>query len=76
MVKTAFPRAVKARREPDAPVKTYMRYYIPFAGVKYYRLLTDIDLALGGALRHPWSNLMPDDIASGLPSHLPSISYV
>ena len=47
MVTRAIAPVMKARRELDAPVKTYLGHYSPYPGVKYYKLLTDVDLALG-----------------------------
>jgi|AP95_1055475.scaffolds.fasta_scaffold75098_2 hypothetical protein len=57
MVIRAFHPTAKARREPDAPVKIYLGEYSPFTGVKYYKLITDVDLALGRAKTGPvgWS---------------------
>jgi hypothetical protein len=57
MVTRAFHLTAKARREPDAPVKAYLGDYSPFTGAKYYKLITDVDLALGRAKIGPvgWS---------------------
>ena len=33
-------------REPDAEPIALIGWYMPFAGVRYYKLLTDVDIAL------------------------------
>jgi hypothetical protein len=53
MVIRAFHPAAEARRKPDAPIKAYLGDYSPFTGVKYYKLITDVDLALGRAKTGP-----------------------
>ena len=34
-------------READAEPRTLIGWHMPFAGVRYYKLLTDVDVALG-----------------------------
>ena len=36
-------------REPDAEPVALMGSFMPFAGVRYYKRLTDVDAALGNA---------------------------
>ena len=36
-------------REPDAEPVVLMGSFMPFAGVRYYKLLTNVDAALGKA---------------------------
>ena len=36
-------------REPDAEPVALMGSFMPFAGVRYYKRLTDVDVALGNA---------------------------
>ncbi len=37
----------RERNPDDAPI-TLIGSYMPFAGVRYYKMLTDVDIALGG----------------------------
>ena len=44
-----IPANVIRNREPDAKPTPLMGWYMPLAGVRYYRILTDVDAALGNA---------------------------
>ena len=40
-------------READAEPRTLIGWHMPFAGVRYYKVLTDVDVALGrGKVEH------------------------
>ena len=40
-------------READAEPRTLIGWHMPFAGVRYYKVLTDVDVALGrGRVEH------------------------
>ena len=42
-----IPANVIRNREPDAKPTPLMGWYMPLAGVRYYKILTDVDVALG-----------------------------
>ena len=42
-----IPANVIRNREPDAKPIPLMGWYMPLAGVRYYKILTDVDVALG-----------------------------
>ena len=42
-----IPADVIRNREPDAKPTPLMGWYMPLAGVRYYRFMTDVDVALG-----------------------------
>ena len=44
-----IPANVIRNREPDAKPTPLMGWYMPLAGVRYYKILTDVDAALGNA---------------------------
>lgn len=44
-----IPVNVIRNREPDAAPTPLMGWYMPLAGVRYYKILTDVDAALGNA---------------------------
>ena len=44
-----IPANVIRNRKPDAKPTPLMGWYMPLAGVRYYRILTDVGAALGNA---------------------------
>ena len=42
-----IPDRISRNRKPDAGPARLMGWYMPMAGVRYYKILTDVDVALG-----------------------------
>ena len=42
-----IPANVIRNRQPDAKPTPLMGWYMPLAGVRYYKMMTDVDSALG-----------------------------
>lgn len=42
-----IPANVIRNRQPDAKPTPLMGWYMPMAGVRYYKMMTDVDAALG-----------------------------
>lgn len=42
-----IPATVIRNRQPDAKPTPLMGWYMPMAGVRYYKMMTDVDAALG-----------------------------
>ena len=42
-----IPANVIRNRQPDAKPTPLMGWYMPLAGVRYYKMMTDVDAALG-----------------------------
>ena len=57
-----IPANVIRNREPDAKPTPLMGWYMPLAGVRYYKILTDVDVALGNGRIGSvgWRDAAPD----------------
>ena len=61
-----IPANVIRNREPDAKPTPLMGWYMPLAGVRYYKILTDVDVALGNGRIGSvgWRDAAPDPAAA------------
>ncbi len=49
-IMATIPAEVIRNRKPDAAPTPLMGWYMPFAGVRYYKRMTNVDVALGDCL--------------------------